>query len=483
MADRYENAGKVMAILAVIFLLVMIVLFFLFEFRFLKRIMVDYEDNIKRVVLNDIYSFMHDLEFYSVNSAKRFTGEEEPAGVKLLEEIASLNPRVSDVKVLNEDGRVIRSLFNEPSSQYPVDVYKQEQTGPNRPYTFSVVDNDRVDELCVAVPLEAKGGTGGYLLINYGIHDLQHQFIMKYATEKLKVGLVDDQGYPLVWPFAEEQLDNFNPEWDSFTDGKVNYNLSRVDLANSGIDALFFFKDNNFDTYRIITIMFLLFALYFLIYHFIVEVINVNNINSYFDNIDFNIFNNLQEGIIIANKSNKVVFANNVAHRIFSGKKVVFGNTRLRDLIGPLDGPDARISLKKSDSLLEIICSPIVKSGKRLGSLVVIGENMEREKLCHNAMDKVFEHLKDGVVFVDREGKIVASNMMARYFLGHMENGMKIDEVSTELADLLESNIGSNKAVRTRLTLSGTMGELLPVFDNNGIYAGTVIFFRNDAEF
>lgn len=476
MADRFDNATKTMAILAVIFFVLLIIIFFLLEFRFLKKIMVEYEDNIQRIVLNEIYSFLHELDFYADTAAGRLTGEEGPDR-ETLSQIAAGNPRVADIKLLNEDGYVQYSLRDRKGYFYPHDGYRQARRG--QPYTFAIAERGRINELCVAAV--AGGQTGfRYLLVNYRINDLQQEFILKYATEKLKIALVDDGGNLVVWPFAGEEVTSFAPGRESFTAAGARFDVKRTNLAGSDVNVLFFLKETHFDTYRIIAIMFLLFALYFLIYHFIVEVFNINNVNSYFDNIDFNIFNHLQEGIIIANKTGRLVFANNVAHRIFAGKKISPGKTVLGDLIGPLDGTSGKVTLKKSDSLLEIIRSPIIKNGELLGTLAVLGPDTEREKLCHNAMGKVFEHLQDGLVFVDREGKIVASNMMAGYYLGKLENGMKLDEVNTELTVLVEQHIGTARAIRERLSWPDILCELLPVFDGNGLYAGTVIFLKNE---
>jgi len=478
MADRFDNTTKTMAILAVIFFVLLIILFFVLEFRFLKKIMVEYEDNIQRIVLSETYSFMHELEFYTDTTAKRLSGEDSLRDRKLLGEIAAENPRVIDALYLNEHGYVRHSLRGPESYLYPVSGFKQ--AAPGSPFLFCIVERGRVDELCVASAVDSQSGADGYLLVTYRINDLQQKFILKYATQKLKIALVDNAGNPLVWPFAEDMITILAPDRDSFTADNVRYSIQQAELDKSNINVLFFHQDTHFDTYRIIAIMFLLFALYFLIYHFIVEFFKINNVNSYFENIDFNIFNHLQEGIIIANNAGRLVFANSEAYKIFAGKRIETGKTVLSELIGPLEGQNGRLTLKKSDDLLEIILSPIIKNGRQLGSLAVIGPDSEREKLCHNAMGRVFEHLVDGLVFVDRECKIVASNMMARYYLGNLQDGMNLGEINTELMALVEKHIGSSKPIREKLAWSDAPCELLPVFDGNGLYAGTIIFIKNE---
>jgi len=478
MADRFDNTTKTMAILAVIFFVLLIILFFLVEFRFLKKIMIEYEDNIERIVLGETYSFMHELEFYTDTTASRLSGEDSLRDRKLLSDIAAENPRVIGMQLLDEHGYVLYSLRGRENYLYPGSEFKQAAMG--RPYLFSIVERGRVNELSVAATVDGQSGAGVYLLITYRINDLQQKFILKYATQKLKIALVDNDGHPLVWPFAEDMMTSLAPDRDGFTAANVRYSIQRAELDNSNINVLFFHQDTHFDTYRIIAIMFLLFALYFLIYHFIVEFFKINNVNSYFENIDFNIFNYLQEGIIIANNAGRLVFANSEAHKIFDGKRIETGKTVLSELIGPLEGQNGRLTLKKSEGLLEIILSPIIKNGRQLGSLAVIGPDSEREKLCHNAMGRVFEHLVDGLVFVDRECKIVSSNMMARYYLGNLQDGMNLSEINTELVVLVEKHIGSTRPVREKLAWPDALCELLPVCDGNGLYAGTIIFIKNE---
>lgn len=477
MAERYDNVTKTMAIMAVIFFVLLIILFFVLEFRYLKKIMVEYEDNIQRIVLNDINSFMHELQFYTDTAAGRIAADDYPSSDKFAE-LAEGNPRVADIKLLNESGRVLYSLRGRDAPQYPHADYRQAR--PGQPYSYAVKKPGQGMELCVASDMKTYSQSGGYLLVCYRINDLQQDLILKYATEKLKIALVDAEGSPLVWPFAGEVVESFKPDKESFSAAGMQYDVRRADLSGSDVSVLFFIKDSHFDTYRIIAIMILLFALYFLIYHFIVEFFSINNVNSYFDNIDFNIFNHLREGIIISNKAGRLVFANNVAHHIFDNKSISPGKTVLGDLIGPMEGTGGKVALKQSDRLLEIICSPIIKNGKLLGSLVVIGPDTEREKLCQNAMGKVLEQLPDGLVFVDREGKIISFNMMAECFLGQMKSGQKLVEVNTGLTALVEKNIGAAKMTRERLSWPDMFCELLPILDGSGLYAGTVIFLKND---
>lgn len=310
---------------------------------------------------------------------------------------------------------------------------------------------------------------------------LQEYMKANYHLDGLKVALVDKDNQPVAWPFATAQFENFDPARETFrADNKV-YSVSSRDLEYSGLKLYYFFAESNLNIYRIISIMLLLFLLYFFVYQFIVELLKIDNAESYFENIDFTIFNNLQEGIIIANKFDKIVFANSVTYDFFAEKKIVFKKTRLQDVLGKLVLADERVTLKKWDNLLEIVSSPLFKNGKPLGSLVVISLSTEREKLCKRALGKIVELHQDGILFVDKDNKIIASNMMSRYYLGELQNDKDLNEVNPELAGLVEDNIGNNSISRGKLTYLDFIYELVSVYGEGGAYAGTVIFLRDEA--
>lgn len=471
---------KYMAYFAVIFFLTIITIFLVLEFGFLKRVISENNDNIRRIIVNEIYSYMNDIRFYTENSAMYFSDGQLSAGRNredLIKRIAGGDQRIMGVYLLDKDGRVLDSLSGQRGIVYPDPDFKRGMEG--RPFVFGVKSGEDTGILAVSALISERGEPMGYLVIDYEINDLKNKFLFKYSTDELKVSLFDSDNSPLIWAFKPDVLGEMDLGRDGCRVDGVNYGLTRVPLDYSGVQVYFFNKKNNFDTYRIITIMFLLFVLYFLIYQFIVELLNVNNINSYFDNIDFNIFNNLKEGIIIANKFNKVVFANHVIHEIFPEKNIDLKKTDLKDIIGPVSGLGTRMTLKKSNNLLEIICSPIFKNGKMLGSLVVVGPSLEKEKLCGNALEKIMELSQDGVVFVDKDNKIISFNMMASYYLGNMANEMDVNDVNSELGSLIEGHMGSISITRAGLSFGNIMCELIPVNDDNSFYAGMVVLIKD----
>ncbi|SFR13537.1 hypothetical protein [Desulfoscipio geothermicus] len=477
--DGLPGKKKILGYFAILFFLTLITLFFALEFRYLKRIMDENEANIQQIVQGEVNSYLEELQFQTESAAGHIIKQQALSSPDILTNIAQQDPRITAIYLLDGRGNVLKSTGGKKDLVLHQAALRNVREA--YPYIYGIHDNEQVDELGVAVPLTGYEGPLTFMVVTYDINDYKNKIILNYNTDKFKVALIDSGGHPAVWPFAQESFERFVSDRKSFKAQNAQYAVSRIDLENTNLQAYFFSKYNYFDAYRIITIMLLLFALYFLIYQFILELLNINNINAYFENIDFNIFNNLKEGIIIANKFNKIVYTNHVVHEIFHEKEIVFKKTELKDLIGPLDDPDTRVTLKKANQLLEIISSPIFKNGKLLGSLVVIGFSHEKEKLCGNALGKIVEMLPDGVVFVDKDNKIVTFNMMARYYLGNIQTEKNIDEVNAELATLIENNIGSSSPSRAALSYGGILCELIPVYDTSGFYSGMVLFLKDRA--
>ncbi len=478
---KKETPKKILLYSAVIFSLTLVILFFVLEFRFIKKIIEQNDDNIRQIVLNELSVYLHGLQNETENAAQLLGRNEGPGYQALLRDIAARNATITEIYLLDHRGYVLSSLSGkETGNLKPLpDTF----TARGFYSGYEIITGGRVSGLGMVAAVTGNPWTeGGFtspgnLIIEYSTSDFQNKFLLKYTTDKLKVSVLSPGGHPLVWPFEGEMLKNFNPRQDSIKVQNTVYTISRAGLDGLPFEVFFFARDYNFDTYRIITIMFLLFTLYFLIYQFIVELLRLNNINSYFDHFDFNIFNNLKEGVIIANQVGKVVFANSVTHEIFAEKRIVFNETRLKEIIGPINSPDM-IMLKKTGDLLEITSFPIIINGKLLGSMVVISPDREKEKLFGHALHGIVELLPDGVIFVDKNNKIVVYNMMATYYLGNMGNEMDIHEVNAELANLIESNIGSTTLTRVGLSFGNIQCELKAVYEDNGLYAGTVVFIR-----
>lgn len=474
----FQGRKKVLAYFAVIFFVTLIILFFVLEFRFIKRIMQENEQSIKHIVSTGTDSYFQDLRFFAGHAATTIDTAgmaQEEVISRQLRNIMGRDARVAGVMLTDARGNVLHALGER--------VEKLEETARIRgdgPFVFGVREAGAAGRLGVAAPVQGEQGLPGYLVVIFNTSDLNNDFILSYSTEKLKVALMDRRGYQVIWPFGPDSLARFNPERETFKTGNVLYSVDRLGIRDSTLDLYFFIKQNNLDTYRIITIMFLLFTLYFLIYQFFVELLKANNINSYFENVDFNIFNHLKEGIIIANKFNKIVFANHMAHEFFPEKKIVFKKTELKEITGISSVTGEKITLKKPDNLLEIISSPIFKDGKLLGSLVVISLSREKELLCSYALDRIIRVLQDGVIFVDKDNKVMSFNLMASYYLGNIKVEMDIGDINSELASLLEDSIGSTALTRGSLFFGDILCEIAPVHDHDGFYSGAIIFLKNN---
>ena len=132
-------------------------------------------------------------------------------------------------------------------------------------------------------------------------------------------------------------------------------------------------------------------------------------------------------------------------------------------------------TLKLPDKLLEAFHSPIIKKGKKLGSLTVIRVNVKGERTFKNVLQRLFEIIPEGAVFVDKNHEVAYANLMAKCYLGSLEKGTGIDVVDPGLAAFIYENIGSRSVQRMELPGCHLLSEIASVYDDDGVYAGTLV--------
>lgn len=465
-----------------LFILSVITILFITEFRFLKDIMVDYEETIHQVAVNKTNLFLDDLRVTTEGTSRKLSGQKKNRD-DALKEVVSSDRRVTGAYILDDQGRVVSQAAGPYPGNYPLPGKDWEKNARQETWIWGVHEGSGSQLVITVVTRYEKE----WLAVDYSITDFQQQLTQEFLGNTCKVAVFDNHNYPVVWPFERNLLDKFTGREEKFFANQLHYNVSSLEMRQAPWKLYFFMRDNNFDTIRIITIMFLLFALYCCLYQFLVELWGVNSANSYFENIDFTIFNYVNEGVIISNNTGRVIFANKSAHEIFSSKKDLLKGVKLREILGHIgDARDEQekygtITLKIADRLLQAIHSPIIKKGKVLGALTVVEADSKEEGICSQALSRLMEFLPQGVVFVDRNHKVVQANLMARYYLGSLDTGISIDAVDPELAGFIYRNMGSRSVKRVHLTSRNLTGEVVFVYDNDGLYAGALVMF-NDPE-
>lgn len=468
-----------------VFFLSIIIVFGVMEFRFIKNVLINYEISIKKIVVNKTSLFMNDMKAVAENAAKKIQDQDDSINNKL-KTIASYDHRITNVYVIKNDGTIIYSLSDRgrPGLISPAIMDVLQENGREK-VAISGVHNDPFSHLKIvsaAVPLEgAGGGPGTALVLDFRIDQYQKEIMQEFLNENYKVAVFDGSGYPVYWPFDREKLDGFKKSQVKFYDNREQYNVTGGEIGQTPWQLYFFLKENNFETFRTITILILVFALYCCLYQLLVEILGVNRARTYFENIDLAIFNQINEGIIITNNSGKIVFANNAAHNIFAERKSSLVNIQLKEILGNIEelhdtrDKSCMLTLKMSERLMETIHSPIIKEGKKLGSLTVIRVNVKEEKTYGMAFARLLEIIPEGVMFVDKNHEVAAANFMARCYLGNMEKGTSIDVVNPSLAEFIYDNISSLSVRRMELSPHNILCEIAPVYDDDGVYAGTLV--------
>lgn len=461
-----------------IFFLSAITIIFIAEFRFFKEIVTGYEESIRQVAANKTSFFLDDLRAVTERAAGKLQGQGQNRDAAL-KEVLTLDHRITGAYILDSRGRVMV----QPADAHPVEYLFPDWAREEMPLRETRVlgvhaNNNAQTVVTVVTPLKNES-----LAVDYSITDFQQELTQEFLGNTCKVAVFDSQNYPVVWPFERKDLDKFTGREVKFFTSGFQYNVSSVKVGHTPWKLYFFLQENNFDTYRIITVMFLLFALYCCLYQLLVELWRVNSADSYFENIDFNILNYVNEGVIISNNAGRVIFANKPAHEIFPLKKGPLKGAKLEEILGHIG--DARneqdkygtLTLKTADRLLQVIHSPIIKKGKVLGALTVVGVSSKVEEVCSMALSRLMEALPQGALYLDRNHKVVHASLMARYYLGILDLGVSIDAVDPELASFIYRNIGSRSVKAVRLSSRNLFCEI--IFINDGdIHAGTLVLIN-----
>ncbi|MEW6171576.1 MAG: hypothetical protein AB1510_00700 [Bacillota bacterium] len=476
---KFRRAKSILALFIVIFFLSLVTGFFIAEFRLAKMVISEYKNSLQQAALHKIQLFVSDVTAFTEHAARKLARNSGPTG-NLLKDIAHQDPRVAEAYLVGTDGYVIDSASGRKGYPYQLSqAFEKALAGE----TF--ITGGETGRISIGAPVyDAAKQLRSVLIVDLTVNPFLQELTQEFLNENYKIAVLDSGNRPVVWPFDPEKLGGFTTYRDKLYDRNyLQYNVSTAGIDHTSWQIYFFLKDNNFDTYRVITIMFLLFVLYFCAYEFLVEFWKTSSINSYFEDVNFTIFNHLKEGVIICNKFNKIVFANEAVHGFFAGRTANLRGAALQDILGPASvvasGESKKTILKNSDQTLEIAYAPIFKAGKILGSLAVIGLGSDQEKVCVHVLAKLVEINADGLVFVDKNHQITLSNMMAGYYLGPLEKGRHISEVDPRLATAIYNNIGSRSLGRVELGLSGVTPEIAAVYDDHGLYAGTLVFLRN----
>lgn len=480
---KYPLMGTFYPSFFTVFLISLFIVFAIMEFRHTKNLITQYETGIQQIALNNTNLFLKDINKTSASIAKKIDLENQSLeSSKLLTHIQK-SYLVQDLYILDINGNIVAPLNTHANVNKA--MVKEASNLKNYSSLLSPVHFDSTSKTKVVTsftPLQAQGNK--ILAIDFHLEDFQHEMLHELMSKNYSIAVFDHQGNAVVWPFNDKQLAKIGLNQDTFIYENKRYNVFSAHTDSHSWNVYFFFQANNIEIFRAVTILLLVFALYVCLYELLVEYWGVNTAKTYFENIDFAIFNQINEGVIIANNSGRVVFANETAHRMFADRKKLLRNVRLKEILGNQDLQKENygslsFSLKLSERLLKAIHSPIIKNNKILGSLTVIRNEVVGDNFIVPVMDKVFESIPQGIIFVNKEHEISHANLIAKCFFANLITGASIEVVDRELANFIYKNIDSQSVKRVKLS-SGIDCEVTPVLDDDGIYVGTVIYILSD---
>ncbi|MGQ9558184.1 MAG: PAS domain-containing protein [Desulfurispora sp.] len=461
------------------------ILFGIMEFRHTRQVIGSYEAGIMQYTLEQTVAYQDELKTAAVRMARLVTAPGRDNLPAIKRQAGYWEPRLTGLYILDGDGTIVEAAAGgRPDHSVGQLVRKASRPAGNQ-VLFSGVHRDPVGGPEVVTLLVPLGGGNGYLAASFYLDQYQNRIRQLFAGKNYRIAVFDGSGYPLVWPFEKSRLAVWDGAQDTFHDHKVKYSVVSAPSGDNPWRIYFFFASSNFELYRAIAVLLLVFALYICLYELLVEFWGVNEAKTYFENIDFAIFNQIHDGVIIANNSGRIIFANQAAHQIFAGRKSSLRQVRLSEVLGSscelpgeLEGTST-ITINAGDRLFKAIHSPIIKHNKILGSLTVLRSDHREDGLFRQVLDKLLDVLPQGVVFVNREDEVVLANLMAKCYLSSAVPGSSIETVDRWLAEFIHQCTGTRGTQRVELS-TGAVGEVTPVYDHDGVYAGTLVVIPGD---
>ncbi len=454
------------------------ILFGIMEFRHTKAVINRYEAGIMQLAVNRTEDFQENLKTVAISIAKKVEKQQDIKELK--SQVGFVDSRLTDLYIVKADGTILDTTSASKQDQFISRLAKQAARLENNQVMFSGVHLDDAARLEVITLLVPLSGQDAFLAANFRLDQYKNEINQLFASKNYRIAVFDSAGNPLVWPFEGSGAEAWDAGQDIFYYDKVKYNVVTAEQRDNSWKVYFFFEPNNFELYRAITVMLLVFALYICLYELLVEFWGVNEAKTYFENIDFAIFNQIHEGVIIANNSGRIIFANEAAHQIFADRKSTLRNIRLKevlgnnyDLPGDMEGTTT-ITINSRNKLFKAIHSPIIKNNKILGSLTVLRSDSKEADIFRQVLDKLMDVLPQGIIFVNRDHEVALANLMARCYLSNVSPGSSIEVVDRELADFIYKEIDARTTKRVEL-VTGLVCEVTPVYDDDGIYAGTLV--------
>ncbi|MEW6696583.1 MAG: PAS domain-containing protein [Bacillota bacterium] len=472
-----------------VFFISTIILFGIMEFRHTNNIIKDYQTSIQQVAVNKTNLYLDGLKTITINTAKKIENK-PPTNKQDLKNFISSDYQITDLYIVSRNGTIELSTSREKTNHTINTLIKKGENLKDYKVVFSDIHWDSSSGfqiVSMAIPLQHGDSAGKLLVLSFRLDQYQNEMLQVFMNNNYKVAVFDNSGKEVIWPFEKINAATFDPQQENIYYQNLKYHIQSAHIDQIPWKMYFFFKTNNFELFRAITILILVFALYICLYELLVEFWGVNSAKTYFENIDFAIFNQINEGVIIANNSGQIIFANETAHLMFADRKNTLRNVKIKEVLGNLDKPyegnekPFTLTLKIADKLLKAIHSPIIKNNKILGSLTVIRTNVKADNISKQVLDKLVDPIPQGVMFIDKNHELAMANLMAKCYFNNLVIGTGIDVINRELAAFIYNNIDSGVLKRIELS-NGLICEISPIYDDDHIYVGTLVILINNTQ-
>ncbi|GAB6180789.1 hypothetical protein JCM14036_21080 [Desulfotomaculum defluvii] len=489
MKNSSQKFKPIFSTLLTVSLVSIFIIFSFMEFRHTNKVLTQYETGIKEVAANKTNNYLSNLKVTTVNAANKFENTSTGDYPLDLKNLMSIDPRITNVYIMQKDGKVLSSTTKDYNQKHIEQITSQTaklhlfEIAVSGIYKGSQAEEDIIS---LAIPLGKKVEFNNLILVlDFSIDQYKNEIIQEFLSPNYKIAVFDQFNKAVIWPFDNISSEYFDLSTETFYEEKNRYNIYSNNLEENW-KVFVFLKSTDFEVFRVFTILFLVFALYICLYELLVEFWGVNTAKTYFENIDFAILNQINEGIIIANNTDTILFANEAAHNIFADRKNTLRNVMLKEILGSVG--DYREEQEKSfiftvmfrDKILKAIHSPIIKNNKILGSLTVIRNTEDNSSIDHKVLNRLIELLPQGIVFFNKHHEVMLSNLIAKCLLNNLTTGASIEVIDRELATIIYNNIDTGLSKRVQ-TSNGHSCDITPIYDDDGIYVGTLVILLTES--
>jgi PAS domain S-box-containing protein len=194
------------------------------------------------------------------------------------------------------------------------------------------------------------------------------------------------------------------------------------------------------------------------------------------EDFSYNIFKLMNDGVVITNRSNKIIHINQGTENIFGIRSKrdlhnkIYALTAEMDSSAPGEQDERIIECNGADKYISVSRNKIYQSGENIGYIILLKDITEQKKYEQKLVEseatfsELFDSAPDALIVIDDEGKIIRVNQQVEILFGYLKYellGQKVNKLLPERFRHLHENHVSNYMLDPHKRQMGAGLELL----------------------